>query len=88
MTLKREWVFSWAALRLPLLGLVLYLLRYQLLAWFEGMIGFMGRMDFFVFTISTISTRLLLFLIFAIAIGVWFWLIGKLNISTGLKYAL
>jgi len=88
MKLKREWIFSWAALRLPFLGLVLFLLRYQLLAWFEGMIGFMGRMDFFVFTISTISTRLLLFLFFAIAIGFWFWLIGKLNVSTGLKYVL
>jgi len=88
MTLKREWVFSWAALRLPLLGLVLYLLRYQLLAWFEGMIGFMGRMDFFVFTISTITTRLLLFVFFASGLGIWFWLTGKLKVTVGIKYVI
>jgi len=86
MNLKREWVFSWAVLRLPLLGLVLYLFRYQFVEMFEGMIGFTGRMDFFVFTVSTFSTRLFLYLGFIAALVFWFWLMGKLIASTGMRY--
>lgn len=86
MNLKREWVFSWAVLRLPLLGLVLYVFRYQFVEMFEGMVGFLGRMDFFVFTISTSSTRFLLYLLSVIGLAFWFWLTGKITVSIGVQY--
>lgn len=88
MNLKREWIFSWAALRLPLLALVAYLFRYQLVEIFEGQIGFTGRMDFFVFTVSTFSTRLILYLTCSAALGFWHWLTTKPKISTAAQYAL
>lgn len=86
MKLKREWVFSWVVLRLPLLGLVLFFLRYQLVELFESMIGFMGRMDFFVFTASTFTTRFLLYLVSAIGLGLWFWLLERSKISPRVQY--
>lgn len=88
MKLKREWVFAWAVVRLPLLVLAAYLFRYQIVEWFEGSIGFTGRMDFFVFTASTFTTRFLLYLISAVGLGFWFWLLGRLNISAGIRYLL
>jgi putative effector of murein hydrolase LrgA (UPF0299 family) len=88
MKLKREWVFAWAALRLPLLALAVYFLRYQIVEWFEGSIGFTGRMEFFIFTVSTLPTRLILFLACSAALGFWYWLTTKLNFSTGARYSL
>lgn len=88
MKLKQAWVFTWAAVRLPLLALAVYLFRYQIVEWFEDSIGFTGRMDFFVFTVSTLSTRLILLLACSAALGFWYWLTTKLNLSSWKHYAL
>lgn len=88
MKLKQKWVFAWAAVRLPLLALAIYLLRYQIVEWFEGAIGFTGRMDFFVFTVSTLSARLILLLACSAALGFWYWLTTKPTLSMGVRYVL
>ncbi len=87
MNLKRDWVLPWAAFRLPLFALVAYLFRYQLVGFYESTFGFLGRMDFIVFTISTLSTRLLLYFILILGLGLGFWLVKKLvSLSNTVRY--
>lgn len=88
MKLKSAWVISWAVIRLPLLGLLAYLFRYQLLSVFEKTVGFTGRMDFFVFTISTFYARFLLYILFAIALAIGYLLIQKIKAPLTARYIL
>lgn len=88
MKSKNIWIISWAVIRLPLLGLLAYLFRYQLLSVFERTIGFTGRMDFFVFTVSTFYARFLVYILSAIALTIGYLLIQKIKISLTARYIL
>lgn len=88
MKSKSTWIISWAVIRLPLLGLLAYLFRYQLLSVFEKTVGFTGRMDFFVFTISTFYARFLLYILFAIALAIGYLLIQKIKAPLTARYIL
>jgi len=87
MKLNRKWVFLWAAVRLPLLALGIYLLQYQFLNLFEWVVNYLGNVDFLVFVASTSTTRLMLAFIFFSGLAFWYWLAGKLNLSLSLQYA-
>lgn len=88
MKSKSTWILSWAAIRLPLFGLFGYLFRYQLIAIFERTIGFTGRMDFFVFTISTFYARFLLYVFFSLILISGYLLIQKIKVSSILQYGI
>ncbi|MFN8399293.1 MAG: hypothetical protein U0X74_04700 [Anaerolineales bacterium] len=88
MKSKSTWIISWAVIRLPLFGLLGYLFRYQLIAIFEKTIGFTGRMDFFVFTISTFYARFLLYVFFSLTLIAGYLLIQKIKVSPIRQYGI
>lgn len=70
-------MIAWAILRLPMLALAVYLLRYQLLEIWEKTIGLEHTVAYMVYLLSTVSTRALLYLIGAAALGMVIWLARK-----------
>ncbi|MCQ3954102.1 MAG: hypothetical protein DPW15_12640 [Chloroflexi bacterium] len=80
------WVFAWAALRLPLLALAVYVFRNPLVELYAGAVGLLGRMDFFVYTVSTFSSRALLAILAMAGIGFGVWAAGKLSLSPAMRY--
>lgn len=86
MKSKQMWVFAWAALRLPLLALAVYVFRNPLVELYAGAVGLLGRMDFFVYTVSTFSSRALLAILAMAGIGFGVWAAGKLSLSPAMRY--
>jgi len=88
MKLNRNWVFLWAAIRLPLLGLALYFFQSQFLRLFEEIVNFLGNVDFLIFIASTSSTRLLLVVFFASGLAFWYQLIRRLKLPVAFQYGI
>lgn len=84
----RTFTIVWGLLRLPLLGLGLYLYRFQVAAWIESAFDLWRVMDAAVYLASTFSTRLLVYAALALALGFWVWLAGKSAIPAGMRHML
>jgi hypothetical protein len=86
--MKPSLTLAWGLLRLPLLGLGLYLLRFQIAELIENTFELWRVMNAAVYFASTFSTRMLVYAGFVLALGFGFWLAGKIKMNTGLRHAL
>lgn len=86
MNIKQKWIFAWAVLRLPLLALVTYLFRFQIAEALERTVELWRVMDLAVYSASTASTRILLYLGCVLVLGLGLWLTGKLPVSPSIRY--
>ncbi|MDP1548496.1 MAG: hypothetical protein Q8L87_20985 [Anaerolineales bacterium] len=86
--MKRTSLIAWTILRLPLLGLMLYLFRFQIAEFIERSVGLDSVMDFAVYSASTLSTRIFLYAGGVAMLWLGAWLAGKLTKSDGAKYSL
>lgn len=86
--MKRATLIAWAVLRLPMLALAVYILRYQLLEMWEKAIGLEHTVAYMVYFLSTASTRAILYLFGAAALGAVIWLARKAGNTWKAKYLL
>ncbi len=86
--MKRTLTIAWGLLRLPLLGLGLYLFRFRIAEWIESAFGLWRVMDAAVYLASTFSTRVLVCAALALALGIWVWLAGKPASPSGIRHVL
>jgi hypothetical protein len=86
--MRRRLTLAWGLLRLPLLGMGLYLFRFQIAELIENTFELWRVMDAAVYSASTFSTRMLVYAAFVLALGGAFRLAGRLNISAGARYGL
>jgi hypothetical protein len=86
--MKRTLPIAWGLLRLPLLGLGLYLFRFRIAAWIESAFELWRVMDVAVYLASTFSTRLFVYAAFVLALGFWVGLAGKPGIPSGMRHTL
>ncbi len=88
MNTKQAWLLAWGFLRLPLVGILLYLFRFQAAEWLDQTFELWRVMDGVVYSASTFPTRILLYLGCVLALGLGFWLTGKLPIPGGARHVL
>jgi len=86
--MKRTSLIAWVILRLPILGLILYGIRFQIAEFIENSVGLDAVMDFAVYSASTFSTRMLLYAGGAVILWLSFWLTGRLTKSHKAAYFL
>jgi hypothetical protein len=86
--MKRTSLIAWAILRLPILGLVVYGIRFQIAEFIENSVGLDAVMDFAVYSASTFSTRILLYTGGAVILWLSFWLAGRRTKSHKAAYFL
>lgn len=84
--MKRVIPIAWATLRLPLLALTVYLLRYRLLDIWEKNIGLEHTVGYAVYLLSSASTRATLYIAAAAALGIVLWLSGRLGRTDAEKF--
>lgn len=81
-------MLAWGFLRLPLLGVGLYLFRFQVAELVERTFELWRVMDAAVYFASTFSTRMLVYAGLVLALGFGFWLAGKIRVNARVRYAL
>lgn len=86
--MKKTGLILWAAIRLPLLALALYLMRDKVIVFIDDQFGLGEAIDFFVYTAGTFSTRLLLYLACVLGLGIGYWLSQKIVSNAVLRYVL
>jgi hypothetical protein len=86
--MKRTSLIAWAILRLPILGLIVYGIRFQIAEFIENSVGLDAVMDFAVYSASTFSTRILLYTGGAVILWLSFWLAGRRTKSHKAAYFL
>lgn len=85
--MKRTLTLGWGLLRLPLLGLGMYLFRFQIAAFIENTFELWRVMDMAVYFASTFITRLLAYAGLVLALGFGFWLGEKFKMPRALILA-
>ncbi len=84
--MKRVILITWTILRLPLLALTAYLLRFQLLDLWERTIGLEHTVGYAVYLLSTASTRAVLYIGGVITLGIILWLSSRLGRTNAARY--
>lgn len=86
--MKRTSLIAWVILRLPVLALGLYAVRFQVAEFIENSVGLEAVMEFAVYSASTFPTRMLLSAGGAFILWLSFWLAGRLTKSGKAAYFL
>jgi hypothetical protein len=79
---------TWVFFRLPFLGVIVYLFRFQFTEIIESTVGLEKVAEFIVYSASTFSIRAILFMGGVVFLGMLKWSINKLALSTKGKHIL